>query len=236
MIAARVLLALLLPAGANAQAMPHSKPRPRRHQRQAHRQQRHLAAPRILDTGAALVARRAWSLNLSAELSALYDRPDATIYPRIHQSEHDPALAWTHLRYDMLGPIGPICRASSRPPNTPPHPAQSARTPKVHNGALTPRSVSPRSGATGALRPGRRREARVRAERAAGAVRRHLDWLQRRVGVRGGHREADALHGAHLRLHRARLRRAAARATSTRHPAPAVHRCDRPLRRRRQLT
>ena len=209
MIAARVLLALLLPAGANAQAMPHSKPRPRRHQRQAHRQQRHLAAPRILDTGAALVARRAWSLNLSAELSALYDRPDATIYPRIHQSEHDPALAWTHLRYDMLGPIGPICRAPLRPPNThTTHPAQSARTPNLHNGALTPRSVSPRSGATGALRPGRRREARVRAERAAGAVRRHLDWLQRRVGVRGGHREADALHGAHLRLHRANLRRA----------------------------
>ena len=61
------------------------------------------------NTSEALSARWAWSMNLSAELSALYDRPGVTAFPRIHQKEHEPALLWTHLRYHMLGPIGPVC-------------------------------------------------------------------------------------------------------------------------------
>lgn len=64
---------------------------------------------RILNASEALAARWSWSMNLSAELSALYDLPGATTFPRIHQNEHDPALRWTHLRYHMLGPIGPVC-------------------------------------------------------------------------------------------------------------------------------
>ena len=54
-------------------------------------------------------ARLAWSRNLSAELSALYDRPGASTFQRIHQREHDPHLRWDHMRYDMLGPVGPPC-------------------------------------------------------------------------------------------------------------------------------
>lgn len=53
--------------------------------------------------------RLAWSLNLSAELSALYDRPGASTFPRTHHREHDPHLRWDHMRFDMLGPVGPLC-------------------------------------------------------------------------------------------------------------------------------
>ena len=57
----------------------------------------------------ALDARLAWSANLSAELTALYDQPGRSVHRRIHQKEHDPALAWDHGRFAMLGPVGPPC-------------------------------------------------------------------------------------------------------------------------------
>ena len=59
---------------------------------------------------AATTARRAWSRNLSAELTAFYDSPGRTIHTRVHQKEHDPALRWDYGRFEMLGPVGPRCR------------------------------------------------------------------------------------------------------------------------------
>ena len=95
-----------------AMALVHGRQRSRWAKRMGKRRGPDVVAEeptRILNTSAALSVRRAWSMNLSAELSALYDRPGATTFPRIHQKEHDPALRWTHLRYHMLGPIGPVC-------------------------------------------------------------------------------------------------------------------------------
>ena len=73
-----------------------------------------------------------------------------------------------------------------RPPPYPPSSAFSS-TPSTQLGVHSSLSgPTRRSHASGDIRPRRRRETRVRAEPAAAAVRRHLDWLKRRVGVRGG--------------------------------------------------
>jgi hypothetical protein len=67
-------------------------------------------------------------------------RPGVTLRPRIHQREHDPALPWSHLRYHMLGPVGPVCGAP--PPLPPPPPSLPP------NSACTPVSPAPRAAAT----------------------------------------------------------------------------------------
>ena len=68
-----------------------------------------------------------------------------------------------------------------------PPPSAFSPTPSTQLGVHSSLSgPARRSHASGDIRPRRRRETRVRAEPAAAAVRRHLDWLKRRVGVRGG--------------------------------------------------
>lgn len=62
---------------------------------------------------AAVEARKAWSDDLGAHTRAFLDSPRAvsqTEWPRKLYGEHDPSLARTHLRFDMLGPVGPTCR------------------------------------------------------------------------------------------------------------------------------
>ena len=198
------------------------------------------ASAPILDTAAALKARHTWSRNLSAELSALYDRRSS----RALNGHHVSATARNFKVVPLAAQLGRSsgaaqilvgalavwqrCLAKDNEFMAVQNPGQESHSARVSTSASTtrhcpgricdttcwgqsvpsavrpPPSVFPsspstqlgvhsslfgparRSHASGDIRPRRRRETRVRAEPAAAAVRRHLDWLKRRVGVRGG--------------------------------------------------
>lgn len=73
-----------------------------------------LPHPMYTGVTAAIQARMSWSANLSTQVRSFLDSPRAIKEregpPRQARHEHDPNLAHTHLRFEMLGPVGPTCR------------------------------------------------------------------------------------------------------------------------------